>query len=78
LADHWDEEEVHFFTNWMRGLASLHSALTSAAPDRLKVLRRARKLYFKLARKLTVEIREAAIRASDAASSENVVEEVPR
>jgi len=75
LPDHWDEDEVRFFRNWMKELASLHRALTTAAPERLKLLRRARMIYFKLAHKLTVEIREAAIRASDAA---NVVEEVRR
>lgn len=74
MPAHWDTDEVRFFSNWMRELARLHHALISAAADRPKLLRRARKRYMRLAYGLKEPIREAAIRASDVTRSENAVE----
>lgn len=53
-----DEEEVRFLTNWRNEVSSLHTILTSVAAERLRVLRRARKFYFKLACELRDHIRK--------------------
>jgi hypothetical protein len=60
LPDDWSEDEIRFFRNWMRELASLHDALVSAAGHRVKLLRRARGIHFKLAYKVNEQIRETA------------------
>jgi hypothetical protein len=71
LPDHWDKDELQFFANWMRGLASLHGALTLTAAQRLKLLRRGRRIYFKLAHQLTEQIRKTAVRTEDAPTVTN-------
>jgi len=60
LPDDWDADEVAFFRNWMKALATLHDTLTSTAVDRVRLLRKARHIYFKLAYKLNEKIRETA------------------
>jgi len=55
-----DEEEARFLSNWRNEVSSLHTLLTSVAADRLRVLRRARRFYFKLAHKLADEIHKPA------------------
>ncbi len=60
LPDHWDADEVRFFRNWMKELAALNDTLTSIAADRAKLLRKARRIYFKLAYKLSEQVRELA------------------
>ncbi len=62
LPTHWTAEEVRFFRNWSKELAGLHDVLTNTAVDHLKLLRRASKVYFKLAHKLIEEIRRAEAR----------------
>jgi hypothetical protein len=57
LPDNWSAEEVCFFRNWMRELAALNDTLTSTAANRAKLLRKARNIYFKLAYRLTEQIR---------------------
>jgi hypothetical protein len=69
LPPDWDAEEVLFFTNWRRELAKLHRVLTCTAIDRLKVLRRARRVYFKLGYTLDERIRRATIRLGDSTKS---------
>jgi hypothetical protein len=69
LPDHWDADEVKFFRNWMRELASLHDKLLSIAGDRIKPLRRARTIYFKLAYQLRDPIRKSARRAGEESGS---------
>lgn len=63
LPDNWSDEEIRFFKNWTRELASLYDVLTTTAANRPKVLRRARKIYFKLGRKLDLQIRGTATQA---------------
>jgi hypothetical protein len=69
LPSNWTEEEAQFFSNWMKGLANLHSALSSTATDRPKLLRRARKIYLKLGYSLNQQIQRATIRPGDSAKS---------
>jgi hypothetical protein len=57
LSSDWTTEEVRFFCNWSKELKGLHDVFAGTAVGRLKLLRRARRVYFKLAHKLTVEIR---------------------
>jgi hypothetical protein len=57
LPNSWDHEEVQFFRNWIKCVASSHKTLAVTAASRLKLLRRARNTYFKLAHKLTQQIR---------------------
>jgi len=76
LPDDWSEDEIQFFKNWVRELASLHDALTTTANDRFNVLRRARNIYFKLAHKLDLQIRGTAARSDREAASYKAVEAV--
>lgn len=69
LPADWSAEEQQFFSNWREELAALHGALVSAAADRPKLLRRARKRYMRLAYGLKEPIREAAIRAIEVANA---------
>jgi hypothetical protein len=57
LPPTWNEEEVRFFSNWLKGVVYIHNTLAVAAASRLKLLYRARKTYRKLARQLTKQIR---------------------
>ena len=52
-----NDEEILFLTNWRKEVSDLHALLTSVAAERLKILRRARRFYFKLAHGLTEQIR---------------------
>jgi len=61
LPAHLTADEVRFFRNWSKELAGLQQVLTSALVDLPKVLRRTRRVYFKLAHKLIEEIRLAAV-----------------
>jgi hypothetical protein len=63
LPDDWDADDVAFFRNWMKELEASHRTLLSVAGDRLKVLRRVRRIWFKLAFRLTEQIRETATQA---------------
>lgn len=78
LPPDWDAEEILFFSNWRRELAKLHRILTTIAFDRLKILRRARKVYLKLGYTLNEQIRRATIRAGDSAKSGCTVKGVRR
>jgi hypothetical protein len=60
LPAEWTPEEVQFFRNWSRELACLHATLMSTAAYRVKLLRRARTIYFKLSHRLSEQIRETA------------------
>jgi hypothetical protein len=63
LPADWTPEEVQSFRNWSRELASLNNTLTSAATDHAKLPRKASHIYFKLAYRLTEQIRETATQA---------------
>jgi hypothetical protein len=75
LPPDWTADEVLFFTNWRDELERLHQALISAAADRQKLLRRARKRYLRLAAGLREAIGEAASHAGNAKGSVEVVRE---
>lgn len=67
LPAHWDSDEVCFFGNWMRELTRLHGSLASAATNRVKLLRRARKIHFMLACQLNEQLRKIPTQTRDAA-----------
>jgi hypothetical protein len=66
LPDHWEADEIALFRNWTKELEALHGTLLSVAGNRLKVLRKVRRIYFKLAHRLTEKIRETAPATRDA------------
>jgi hypothetical protein len=74
LPTEWSEEEVQFFSNWRNSLKELHAVLIVTASDRLKLLRRARNLYFKLAYRLANQIREAVLTQPKNGSAQNPAE----
>ena len=76
LPPDWGAEEILFFTNWMRELSKLHRILTCTAVDRLKILRRARKLYLKLGYSLNEQIRRVTIQPGDPAKSHSTAKGV--
>jgi hypothetical protein len=58
LPDHWDADEIRFFDNWTREMASLHDTLMSTAADRVELLHTAKKTYFNLACRLKEQLRK--------------------